>query len=860
MGEMTAVALDTAARGNVTGTPQVNGEEIRRLSVVTNRVKKLKQEWEEARPIIYVDDTLLFTKSWKETEGLPVDLRWAKAFEKRLKECPITIRDGELIVGSLTKFVKGVNLLAAMKPREVLDMLNRGLFDRKLSDTVPAEISEEDARRLREDCEYWVANMPPSYINAALKETLGEDHFDLLMDRAMIFEGRGVRVEPDRGLFENWGAMGGGTPQPHAPVLHNGLNHIIALAKAEMEKVLAEGAGVPDGNGGVAASTAVAYRKYVLLQSIIICCQAVIDFARRHAELARSLAAKETNPERKKELEKIAEHCEWVPANPPRSFWEALQSLRFLHLACYKESPERAEHGLGRLDQMLWPYYEKDLKEGKITRQQAAELLGCFWLKTREAENLVSIKREHRAAPGTLLPNVTIGGRDERGRDVTNELSWMVLEVMRQMKLSEPAVYVRYHDGMSKDFLLFALECCRDFGGGNPAFLNDALGTARYLARGVKVEDAVDWHASGCLAYNLECAEHPSGKFNLNQAKIFEITLYNGFDPRTGKQVGLKTGDVTQFTSIEQLYEAFLKQVDYFAERMRKHYFVWWSVEMENAPRSGWRAAMLYEDCIPKGLTPREGGARYPVTCMAWVGDRGLTDVADSLAAIKYLVFDTKQVTMAELLEALKNNWEGHEDLRQKCLKAPKYGNDDDYVDEIFNYISMKVQQILLSRPDPFTGLKPFLFKGAAAGHVIHGLAVGALPNGRKAYTPINDAGTSPMPGADVKGPTAVINSATKAPHAWECVGIAHNMKLSKPLLNTPEKLEKVLALIKTFMARGGWHIQFNVHSVEELLEARKHPEKYRNLLVRVGGYSAYFVDLPPELQDEIIARTMHEL
>jgi formate C-acetyltransferase len=322
----------------------------------------------------------------------------------------------------------------------------------------------------------------------------------------------------------------------------------------------------------------------------------------------------------------------------------------------------------------------------------------------------------------------------------------------------------------------------------------------------------------------------------------------------------LQTGDVTQFTSIEQFCEAFLKQVDYFAEKLRKHYFVWWSLQLEHSPQSGWRVAMLYEDCIPKGLAPMQGGARYPVTCLSWICERGLTDVADSLAAIKYLVFDTKKVSMAELLEALRANWEGKEDLRQMCLRAPKYGNDDDYVDEIFNYISMKVQEILLSRPDPFTGLKPFLFKGAAAGHVIHGLAVGALPNGRKAGTPVNDGGTSPMPGADIKGPTAVINSATKVPHAWNCVGITHNMKFSKTVINSREKLEKLAVLLKTFFARGGWHIQFNVHSAEELLEARKHPEKYRNLLVRVGGYSAYFVDLPPELQDEIIARTMHEV
>ena len=830
----------------------VNKEEITKVNVMTDRLKKLKSEWEEATADVYVDDTVLFTKSWKETEGLPIDLRWAKAFAKRLEECPLLLRDGEIIVGSVTKFIRGNNVLAAMKPREVLEQLEKGQFDRKLSDTASTNIDPEDAKLLKEDCQYWVEHMPKvNYVQESIREELGEGHFDLMFDRGAVFEGRAVRVNPDRGLFQGWGAFGGGIAQPNALVIHKGLNHIIALAKAEMAKMMDSGASMPG------ASTA-AMRKYYLLKSIIVSCEAIIVYAKRHADLARNQAEHESDPVRKKELEKIAKVCEWVPANPPRNYWEAVQSLRFLHLVCWKESSERPEVPIGRVDQILYPYFEEDLKEGRLSRQEAAELLGAFWLKIRETENLVTIKREHRAAPGTLLPNITLCGRDENGKDLTNEVSWLVLEVMRQIKLSEPAVYIRYSEGMDEDFIIHALECNRDFGGGNPAFLNDKLGTDRYLDRGVKLEDAVGWNASGCLGYHLDCAEHMAGMFSINQAKIFELTLNNGYDSRTEKQLGLKTGDVTTFTSMEQLYEAFYKQEDYFAEILRKHYFIWWSSENANSPMSGLRAAMLFEDCIPAGLTSREGGARYPVCKASWIGDRGITDIADDFAAIKYLVFDNKKVTMAELMDALKTNWEGKEDLRQMCLNAPKYGNDDDYVDDIFNLISMKTQEILQSRPDPFTGEKPFLFKGAAAGHVTQGASVGALPNGRKAGTPLNDAATSAMPGVDVKGPTALINSATKAPHARQMIGHTHNMKLSKSLLTTPEKLEKVASLVKTFIDRGGWHIQFNIHSLEELLEARKNPQKHKNVLVRVGGYSAYFVDLPHELQDEIIARTQH--
>ena len=835
-------------------TTEVNPQEIKNVVVMTERLIQLKKEWEDADPAVYVDDTLLFTKSWQETDGLPLDLRWAKAFAKRMEESPILLRDNELIVGSLTKFIRGNNVLVAMKPREVLEMAEKGRFDRKLSDTSATYIDPTDLKLLTEDARYWVEHMPQvNYVNEALKEELGEEHFDLMFDRGMVFEGRAVRHSPDRGLFQGWGAFGGGIAQPNMRVIHNGLNHVIALAKSEMDKMVDAGARLP-------GASSAALRKYYLLKATIVSCEAIITYAHRYAELARSQARDEKNPVRKLELEKIAEVCDWVPANPPRNYWEAVQSLRFLHLACWKESSERPEVPIGRLDQILYPFYEQDMVEGRLTRQDAAELLGAFWLKIRETENLVTIKREHRAAPGTLLPNVTLCGVDDKGCDLTNEVSWLVLEVMRQIKLSEPAVYIRYHDGMDKRFVLHALECNRDFGGGNPAFLNDELGTARYLARGVKPEDAVGWNASGCLGYHLDCAEHMAGMFSINQAKIFELTMHNGYDPRTGKQLGLETGDVTKFNSIEQFYEAFFKQEDHFAEILRKHYFIWWSSENMNSPMSGLRVAMLYEDCIPAGMASREGGARYAVCRSSWIGDRGITDVADAISSIKHLVFDTKKLSISDLLEAMKENWEGHEDMRQMCLNAPKYGNDNDFVDDIFNRVSLTTQEILTARPDPFTGEKPLLFKGAAAGHVTQGASVGALPNGRKAGSPVNDAGTSAMPGMDVFGPTALINSATKANHAWDTVGITHNMKFSKSMLSTPEKLEKLASLIKTFMARGGWHIQFNIHSSGELLEAKKHPEQYKNVLVRVGGYSAYFVDLPPELQDEIIARTLHEV
>jgi formate C-acetyltransferase len=836
---------------------------IKEINVLTPRVKRRLKEWEEAPVLLSSYASVAFTESWKETEGEPLTLGWAKAFARIMEKAPVIIFDHELIVGSHTKYLRGSAPIAAIFPKRVLKALEEGVIDNKMGVGVSFVITNDERKLLEEDARYWAERVNPDFTNALRKEILGEDHLDLLMDRAMIMEGMACRADTEFecGLF-GWGFCIGDVPQVYGiggpssfrlKVIHYGLNYIIEEAKKVLDKIEKEGAGLPK-------FSQEASEKYILAKAIIIACEAVIKWAKRYAELARRMADVETDPIRKEELKRIAEVCEWVPANPPRNFWEALQSAHFLRTVLFIENPCPRESPVGRLDVELWPYYKNDLIKGNLTREQAAELLALFWIKTRSFESFDPQRPDVRPAPGTLLPNITIGGADENGDDVTNELSCLILEVMRQLKLSEPAVYIRWHKGMSDEFLIYALECNRDYGGGNPAFLNDELGTRRFLERGVPAKDAVDWKASGCLGYNLESCFHVGGAFNLNLTKIFEITLYNGFDPRTGKQIGLQTGDVTKFTSIDQLIDAFLEQVDYFAKKMRMDIFVVLSAARLNYPIvSGLSAAMQFQYTLPAGRSIVNGASPYPDGVTIWMADRGTTDVADSLAAIKFLVFDQKKITMKELLEALKNNWEGFEDIRQLCLNAPKYGNDDPYVDTIHTYIWKKTQETFQKRPDPFTGRKPFTFKGAAIGHIVHGRVVGALPNGRKAYTPINDGATSAMPGADKNGPTALIKSATKVSYK-SLMGGPLNMKLNKSMLYDREKLEKISALIKTFFQRGGWHIQFNIVSAEELLAAKKDPEKYKHLIVRVAGYSAYFVDLPASVQDEIISRTLHEI
>lgn len=830
---------------------RVNPNDIKRLEVMTPRLRRLVDEWESAAPEVTSDSSVLFTEAWTANEQDPIDIRWAKAYANILTKSPVVIWDNELIVGNQTKVRKGVDLIAAFMPEGIKAQLEGKHFNRQMSVSA-AGISDQEEAALLADCEYWCQHMMPEYEKNAIEQYFDEAHLASLDDTGTVIEGPLPKARPLRGAIPS---MFGITPDPHIAVMNTGLNAIIAKTQAAIDDLLANGAnlGVTNDEG---------YRKILLWQAMIISCKAVIEWAGKYSALAAEKAAKETDPVRKAELEKIADVCARVPAEPPRDYWEALQSLRFIHLAIRKEVPQRVQVTLGRMDQYLYPYYKKDMEEGKLTRQQAAELLGCFWLKTREGE-AVAINppgREAGATPGSLLVHATIGGRDEQGRDVTNEMSWIILEVMRQMKLSEPSVYIRYHAEMDDEFLIFALECNRDFRGGSPAFLNDAMGTNRNLARGVKLEDAINWYASGCLGYNLDSVERSAGATNLNQAKILELALNDGFDARQQKQLGPKTGNPCDFTSMEDIYKAFFTQMDHFAERMRMDYFIRRSVQTSITPRSGIGAAMLFEDSLKTGKAQFEGGARYPAFNQWWMGDRGLTDVADSLAAIQTLVFDQKKVTLEQLCKAMAANWEGYEDIHQMCLNVIKYGNDNDLVDGIHAYITEQSQAILQKRPDPFTGLKPFLYKGAAAGHIIMGKVVGALPNGRCCGTPMNDSGTSAMPGMDTNGPSAVIKSATKYASGWEEAGCVHNMKFPVHLLDSREKLEAVLKLTKEFFARGGWHIQYNILDPEELMEAKVHPEEYSHIVVRISGFCAYFVDLPDSLQDEIIGRTLHQV
>lgn len=818
---------------------KISTKRINDLNILSDRLEKLKREYYQAPRVIVCQRARSITDSWKETEADPNRIRWGKAFARVLEESPIIIRDGELIVGSETKHIRGAEVVPEVSPYDVLSSLEQRTI-RTMSEVMGASMDgdEEDFRTL---ANFWVGRSVNDIVHRAWQREMGDAYKDLIGGR----DGK-VYVLPDVN-----GTVYKTQTIFNAHVLQHGLKNIKAQALEEKEK--AKGA-----KGESAAFFPAIYHKMVIADVIIMVCDAMVRYANKHAALAARMAQQESNPQRKKELKRIAECCEWVPENPPRNFQEALQFYWFIHLGLRKEAPYHSGPCPARMDQWLYPYYEKDLREGRITQQEAGELIALLWVKLNEMQNISGSYFEKEAA-GSLLQQVTLGGQTIDGNDATNELSFLILEAAKQVQMPQPGIYIRWHSNLDHEFMVKAIETNVALRGGIPAFLNDRIAVRNFLTSGVAYEDAMDWSAAGCLSYVIgHCNLASKITAQLVIPKVLEIALNNGIDPKTGNKVGKETGDPSKFTSIEQVYDAFWTQYDYFVDRAVRDYWVGYAAKIEHLGTP--LTSIMIEDCLKRGLDVYEGGERYPQLGVNF-GQRGFVDVADALAAIKKLVFDEKKITMARLLEALEKNWEGCEEIRQMCLQAPKYGNDDDYADEIFNYISLKANEIVFGKPNPCTGQKWRVSRPALTGHYPAGEVTGALPNGRKAGTPLYDAGLSPMVGADVEGPTALINSATKANHCMpEMDSIVLNMKVSPSVMQSRKSIDNVIAMLKTFYNRGGWHIQFNITSKEDLIDAKQHPEKWQQLIVRVAGYSAYFVDLPPAVQQEITDRTEHSL
>jgi len=588
------------------------------------------------------------------------------------------------------------------------------------------------------------------------------------------------------------------------------------------------------------------------LLAMDIACDAAILIARRHAELARKMAAKEPDPQRQRDLARIAEVCSWVPAHAPRSFWEGVQMYWFVHLGVITELNGWDCFNPGHLDQHLYPFYAQEVEAGGLTREQAQELLQCLWIKfnNQPAPPKIGVTA---AESGTYndFANINIGGLQRDGSDAVNEVSYMLLDVVDEMHLLQPGSNIQLSRLNPDRFLEAACRVIRK-GYGYPSVFNADVVVAEMVRVGKAVEDARQGGTSGCVetgcfgkeAYIL------TGYFNL--PKVLDLTLHNGLDPRTGRQVGLETGDPHSFASYEQLYAAFERQLQHLIEiKIRgNQYIERMYATLAPAPF----LSVLIDDCIARGVDYNAGGARYNTNYVQGVG---IATITDSLAAIKKHVYDDRELSLAALVHSLGSNFQGDEQLRLLLAnRTPRYGNDDDYADAIMQQVFQSFLDAVEGRPNTKGG-EYHIDMLPTTGHIYFGSITGALPDGRKAGMPLAE-GISPVQGADRHGPTAVIKSAGKMDHL-RTGGTLLNQKFMPQVLATQEGLEKLGQLVRVYFAMGGHHIQFNVVDADTLRRAQERPAEYRDLIVRVAGYSDYFCDLQRELQEEIISRTAHE-
>ncbi|MFX1482805.1 MAG: trans-4-hydroxy-L-proline dehydratase [Promethearchaeota archaeon] len=592
-----------------------------------------------------------------------------------------------------------------------------------------------------------------------------------------------------------------------------------------------------------------AYAKEQELRAMKIAAEVVISFARRHADLARELATEEKDTSRREELLRIAEVCENVPANAPRSFWEALQSYWFVHLGVIIELNVWDSFNPGRLDLNLFPFYQREIPAGTLTRDSAKELLQCFWIKfnNQPAPLKVSIT-EQQSGTYQDFALINTGGLTQDGKEAVNELSYLILEVCNDMRLIQPSVCIQLSDTNPERFLMSAIDVVKE-GFGQPSLFNTDVILKEFVRAGKSIEDARVGGPSGCVTISAFGKESCILTGYCNWPKILEITLHNGTDPRTGEMVGIKTGDPTEFKSFDELFSAYKKQLEYFLNLKIRGNNVIERLYAEYMPAPF--LSLLFDDCIAMGKDYHDGGSRYNSTYIQGVG---MGTISDSLSAIKFHVFDKKQFSMKELLHGLDTDFKDNEVLRMTLLnKTPKYGNDDDYADKLAKEVFEAYFDLIDGRPNTKGGEYRVNLLPTTV-HVYFGQMTGATPDGRNAGAPLSD-GISPSHGADTNGPTAVIKSVAKIDH-WKTGGTLLNQKFMPEVLADIDGRKKLSDLVRTYFRLGGHHIQFNVVKAETLRAAQKNPELFQDLIVRVAGYSDYFVNIGKDLQNEIIART----
>lgn len=781
------------------------------------RVSRLREKSLNAIPTLSIERAKIVTDTYKKyCDKVSIPVLRALALKDICEKKTICINDEELIVGERGPKAKAVPTYPelcchTLEDFRVIDSREKTFFK-----------VDEEAFKVQEEeiIPYWKGKSMRDKILNAMTEEWKTCYGDGIFTEFMEQRGPGHTAGDEK-------------------IFTRGFLEVIDLIDKEIEKL-------------DYVNDMDAYDKGEELKAMRISAEAVITFAKRHAALAREMAEKETDEKRKAELNNIAKVCDRVPAHRPETFWEAIQGYWFIHLTVITELNPWDAFTPGRFDQHLYPIYKKDVEKNNLAREDAEELLQCLWVKfnNQPAPPKVGITLKE-SGTYTDFANINSGGLTAHGEDGVNDVTYLVLDVIDEMRLLQPSSNIQLTAKNPDEFIERACKIIRK-GWGQPSIFNADMVVKELMRQGKSLEDARTSGTTGCVeagSFGKE-AYILTGYFNL--VKILEITLNNGLDPRTGRHIGIETGDAADFKSFDELMEAYKKQVHHFIDIKIRGNNVIERLYMKHMPVPF--LSLLVDDCISKGKDYNGGGARYNSNYIQGVGIGTLTD---SLSSIKFNVFDKKKITMKELLDALKDNFENREPLRQMFLnKTPKYGNDDDYADDI-----MKVCfDIFFNEVDgrnTIRGGKYRIDMLPTTCHVYFGEVTGATPDGRMAGITQSE-GISPVGGADKYGPTSVIKSASKMNHE-NTGGTLLNQKFTPSLLQGEQGIKNLRSLIRAYFKMGGHHIQFNVVSRDTLLKAQENPEAYKDLIVRVAGYSDYFCDLGPSLQDEIINRTEQE-
>ncbi|ONI39147.1 pyruvate formate-lyase [Candidatus Epulonipiscium fishelsonii] len=778
---------------------------------MNSRINKLKEKMQTSKRYATIEQALIITKTYKENEDKPKIIKRALALKNSLEQIQIGIEDEELIVGNRTKGVR----YGIIFPESGISWVDKEYETLPNRPQDKFNINEQDIKIFREEIvPYW----KDKTLEDIIKNRNGKEN-DAIVKVVKI-------NQKDHA-------------QGHiCPNVKSWLNEGIENIKQRTFNNLKDCQDVEQKN---------------FYESVILTMEGAQSFIMRYHDLAVQKAAEAENPSIKQDLLKVATICKNLSKDAPTTFHEALQSVWFLFVILHMES-NASSFSPGRMDQYLYPFYKNDIEKGILTPDEALELIECIWIKFNE---IVYLRNSHSAKFFAGFPigfNIAIGGIDEFGNDASNELSTLFLQAQNHLGLPQPNLSVRLHKNTPSDILVDSIKVVAK-GSGMPQFFNDESIINSMIDLGISKKDARDYAIVGCVELTAQgnaLGWSDAAMFNLNKA--LELTLNNGVCLLTGEQIGIDVGNITSFKTYEELEEAFKKQIDHFIDRMISACEVVEKAHMEVLP-SPFLSSVI-DDCIKKGKDVTAGGAVYNLSGIQMIQ---VANLVDSLVAIKKLVYDEGKIDKQDLLDALRQNFEGHIVLKNILLnKAPKYGNDIDWVDEI----GVKWARYFRDAMDNYTNFRGGKYHTGmytVSAHVPMGENVGASPDGRNAQEPLADGGMSPVYGRDVEGPTAVLKSVSKLDNYLTTNGGLLNMKFLPEFFSTETGINKFASFLRTFVDLEIPHIQFNVLNREDLLEAKKNPEQYQNLTVRVAGYTAYFVELDDKLQNEIIARTAYE-